>query len=177
MCSQVVYLSKNKKEKEGEGENHMPQGGGAEGRNEQKGSSSFSCLRLQTTPASDEASGGGFGASRRLGSCWLGLGSPQGQSQAWNGFCVHKISLCKGTGGEMGQGQQGKYPITAGSTVLSLGPSPQDYPSLLSGWVSLHPRSFPLLFLSPALSRQSVEGQVRPWGGHPLLGATASGDL
>lgn len=97
---------------------------------------------------------GGFGASRRLGSCWLGSGSPQGQSQAWNGFCVHKISLCKGTGGEMGQWQQGNYPITAGSTVLNLGPSPQDYPSLLRGWVSLHPCSFPLLFLSPVLSRQ-----------------------
>ena len=33
MCSQAIYLSKSKEEREDE-ENLMPQGGGAEGRNE-----------------------------------------------------------------------------------------------------------------------------------------------
>lgn len=41
---------------------------------------------------------------------------------------------------------------------------------------SLHPFSFPLPSPSPAVSRQSVEGQVRPCGGHRLFRASASGD-
>lgn len=70
----------------------------------------------------------------------------------------------------MGQGQQGNYPITAGSTILNLSPSPQDYRSLLRSWVSLHPCSFPLLSLSPVLSRQSVEGQAGHEVDTPSLG-------
>lgn len=38
MCSQAVYLSKSKEEREAEENNLMPQGGGAEGRNEWKAS-------------------------------------------------------------------------------------------------------------------------------------------
>lgn len=128
MCSQAVYLSKRKEERM-KRKTDAP-GGGAEGRNEQKGSSSFSCHGPQGTPASEEASGGGLGASRRPGSCCLGSGSPQGQAQARNGFCVCKISLCKrhwwGNGGAAGRLPHHRQdPLCPES-----GPQSQDYPSL-----------------------------------------------
>lgn len=92
-------------------------GGGAEGRNEQKGSSSFSCHGPQGTPASEEASEGGLGASRRPSSCCLGSGSPQGHvpGSEWL-LCTQNISLQKALVGEW-WGSWEVTPSQAGSTV------------------------------------------------------------
>lgn len=47
-----------------------------------------------------------------------GLDPHRGSSQAWNGFCVHKISLCKRHWwGDGGRGSQETTPSQAGSTV------------------------------------------------------------
>lgn len=95
--SQVAYvltgclLAKRKEEREEK--TQMPHGA------QEKVNRKAPLLPLATDPEDSNRRdlGGWLGASRRPGSSAVGWGqNPQrGRSQAWNGFCVHKISLFK----------------------------------------------------------------------------------
>lgn len=144
----------------------MSQGGRAEG--EMSGKAPL--LSLVSGNSSFRASGGGLGAFRRPGSCWLGSGSPQGQvpSLEWL-LCIQNISLQKALLGRWGGSRELPHyrqdPLCPESGSQS--PRPSQPPA---GAGSLHSCSLPLPSLSPVVSRQSVEGQVRPCGRHPSSG-------